>query len=115
MNDYVDGVLLVDPEEKIADCYGVAGISLGILSGWILERRLIDFSMDVSAANKVLRAVFGTVVVIAAARVTKGMVGALGLRFAAFSMTYVMFLTEMFIWPAIFHAVEKCFRRTPKR
>lgn len=66
--DYVDGVLMVDPEEMIAGCYGVAGISLGTLSGWILERRLIDFSMDVSVANKVLRAVFGTVVVIAAAR-----------------------------------------------
>jgi membrane-associated phospholipid phosphatase len=44
--DYVDGTLLVDPQEMIEDCYSSVGVALGTAIGWLLERRLVHFETD---------------------------------------------------------------------
>ena len=41
--DYVDGELLVDPIEMLADCYKASGGFAGLLIGWYLERHVVRF------------------------------------------------------------------------
>ncbi len=41
--DYVNGVLLVDPEKMKPDCYNGIGGLLGAIVGWYLEKRYIGF------------------------------------------------------------------------
>ena len=57
--DYVGGKLLVDPKEMAIDAYEVAGLVIGILTSWILERRFIKFSCDGPVDCKILRIVSG--------------------------------------------------------
>ena len=54
-----DGSMLVDPGKMIEDCYVTAGCMFGFFAGWILERRFVNFSVDISTKKKVLRAVLG--------------------------------------------------------
>lgn len=41
--DYVDGALLVDPAEMLVDCYKIAGLMVGVLAGWYVERHWVNF------------------------------------------------------------------------
>lgn len=41
--DYVDGVLLVDPEKMKPDTFEAIGDGIGFLAGWLIERRFIRF------------------------------------------------------------------------
>ncbi len=54
--DYAaDGRLLVDPEEMVKDCYSAAGCLVGFLSGWVLERRKIRFTVPKEGKKRLLR------------------------------------------------------------
>ena len=56
-----NGVLLVDPKEMIVDCYLGAGCLAGFLLGWILERRCLGFSTEVSGKTRLWRGVFAPI------------------------------------------------------
>lgn len=43
--DYVNGELLVDPDEMLVDCYKTAGGLLGTMTGWFVERRWVRFEV----------------------------------------------------------------------
>lgn len=43
--DYVKGKLLVDPDEMLVDCYKAGGALLGIVAGWVVERRWVRFEV----------------------------------------------------------------------
>ena len=61
--DYVNGELLVDPQEMLIGCYKVAGVFIGVLVGWFVERRYIRFETGgLSRVEGVLRVVAGAVV-----------------------------------------------------
>lgn len=53
--DYVDGELLVDPTKMKLDAYSQAGILLGIVAGWYLEKRYVGFTTDCSTKQKLVR------------------------------------------------------------
>lgn len=48
--DYLDGVLLVDPEQMKEDGFMAAGMVFGFYPGWLIERRWLRFSTDRRAA-----------------------------------------------------------------
>lgn len=51
--DYdAQGALLVDPVEMQVDCFKSAGVFLGAIIGWYLERHLIDFEIPTRVAWK---------------------------------------------------------------
>ncbi|MBQ9915241.1 MAG: phosphatase PAP2 family protein [Clostridia bacterium] len=54
-----DGQLLVDPEEMVQDCYSAAGCLVGFLSGWLLERRCIRFTVPKEGKKRLLRLLVG--------------------------------------------------------
>lgn len=64
--EYVDGNLLVDPSEMKADVLKSAGMFLGAMLGWYLERALVGFDTEVSPRAKGIRVIVGVVVVLAA-------------------------------------------------
>lgn len=45
--------LPVDPAEMIEDCYKSAGVWVGVLVGWVVERRVVRFSTDGLDARRV--------------------------------------------------------------
>ena len=53
------GKLLVDGAKMANDTYKGVGWSMGFLSGWVLERRLIHFSTDVPMMTRITRLVTG--------------------------------------------------------
>ena len=62
--DYVDGVLLVDPKKMTVDGFKDPGRFWGIFLGWFLERRFVKFPTDVSGYKKALRALVGALLVV---------------------------------------------------
>ena len=58
--DYgVDGKLIVDGAKMANDTFKAVGWSAAILVGWILERRFVCFSTDISLNQRLTRAVTG--------------------------------------------------------
>ena len=55
------GKLLVDGKKMANDTYKGIGWCMAFLTGWILERRFVRFSTDVSATRKLTRAAFGLI------------------------------------------------------
>ena len=65
--DYdASGALLVDPVEMQVDCFKSAGVLLGAIVGWFMERRILDFETDPHAPllRKIVRIVVGLAVVV---------------------------------------------------
>ena len=54
-----EGKLIVDGAKMANDTFKGVGYCLGILVGWVLERRYVGFSTDVPLARKLTRAVIG--------------------------------------------------------
>ena len=61
--DYVNGVLIVDPKKMTIDGFKDPGRFYGIFLGWFLERRFVRFSTDISTIQKVSRALIGGLLV----------------------------------------------------
>lgn len=69
--DYAaDGSLIVDPAQMLEGCYTAAGGLSGFLIGWALERRLICFRVDGCIKRRVLRFVFGVLMVLCVYKVS---------------------------------------------
>ena len=63
--DYVNGELLVDPDEMLVDCYKAGGSFLGIMLGWVVERRWVRFEVGAPGVpESIARLVVGIVVVL---------------------------------------------------
>ena len=106
--DYVDGKLLVDPKKMMIDGYKDAGRILGVTLGWFLERRLVNFSMDVCAEQKVTRAGVGALLLIfyekyAMPAMTAAVVSPWMNSFA----TFLELILLMVIYPLCFSRLEK--------
>lgn len=62
--DYVDGVLLVDPKKMTVDGFKDPGRFFGIVLGWYLEKRFVNFDTDAELNVKVERCVFGALLTV---------------------------------------------------
>ena len=58
--DYdAEGKLIVDGAKMANDTFKGVGYSVAFLTGWILERRFVNFTTEVSVQRKLMRAVIG--------------------------------------------------------
>ena len=57
--EYLDGELIVDPEDMAMDGYTAAGAMLGFLIGTAVEARFIRFSTECTVPRKILRVLAG--------------------------------------------------------
>lgn len=97
--DYnAEGQLIVDGAKMANDSFKAVGWGIGILLGWILERRYVGFSTDVPLMQKLSRCVFGmlgyyVLTLILAPLIKQGIAGPAGTVLTCFlQMFYVLFL-----------------------
>jgi len=100
------GDLLVDPLEMIVDCYLAAGCLTGFLSGWILERRFLNFATEVSGKKRVLRAVIGAVLLLFLVFVVRDILVDIDVYWGNFAFFFLTFVFILFIYPLIFTKIE---------
>lgn len=62
----VNGALPADPVEMIVSCYKAGGVFVGILAGWVVERRYVQFETEgIPFLEGALRLVVGSLIVLA--------------------------------------------------
>lgn len=106
--DYAaDGTLLQNPQEMITDCYISAGCVFGFLTGWIAERRFVNFTTDVAGGLKIARGVFGAVVLAVSAVFLREPLTKINMHWGEFVFFFLAFLFIMVLYPAVFTAFEK--------
>ena len=99
-----DGKLLVDGAKMANDTFKGVGWCVGFLTGWVLERRFVGFSTDVSIAARVTRCVGGLlgyyVVSLILLPLLKGWIPGVGGTIATcfLQMFYVTFLFPWCAW-----------------
>lgn len=62
--DYVDGVLLVDPKKVTVDGFRDPGRFYGTLLGWFIEKRFVKFRVEGTLYEKVMRSLVGGLLVV---------------------------------------------------
>lgn len=106
--DYLNGVLLVDPKKMTVDGFKDPGRFFGIFLGWFLERRFIRFSTDVRPEQKVTRALVGGLLVVfwwtAVASPVGKMIGTNWGYFLTQASTPLLFMT---VYPLVFSKLQK--------
>ena len=111
--DYAqDGSLLVDPAKMMKDGFKDAGRLLGVTFGWFLERRLVKFSLDVSAVQKVMRCSVGFLLIIFyEGAFMPAITGIWSSSWVSFALTFFELIVLMVLYPLCFSKAESAKRR----
>ena len=106
--DYVDGKLLVDPEKMKLDSYGNMGMLIAFAAGWLLERRTVRFSTDVSIHRAIARFAVGSVLLLLLFYCFGAILTVcLPAKAARMCGNGFVMLFMVWLWPVIFTAWEK--------
>ena len=92
--NYVNGQLLVDPEEMRIDSFRQTGIMMGALLGWYMEKNYLAFDAPENGRERVVRCVIGFSVLMAA----------LGLALLLEKLLPVAWITESFLGGSVLFA-----------
>ena len=106
---YVDsaGNSINNSYDLITDCYSACGMTLGVLLGWILERRFVKFEVSGTKKQLILRSVFGTLI-FGALYFGLGLAFAfMGDHFCHLVKYFLIMFVVIFVYPAIFWKIEK--------
>ena len=106
--DYVDGVLLVDPKKMTVDGFKDPGRFYGIFLGWFLERRFVRFNTEGTNQQKLIRALAGGLLTVFWWTAVAGPIGKMLATnwgyFITQASTPVIFMT---VYPMIFSRLEQ--------
>ena len=99
--DYVDGVLLVDPQKMMNDSFKATGAFLGFLIGSYVERHYIHYEIAFTAKCLPLMTCLGAAAMFAWKEIFAGatLVLALGPHWGNFTARCLMTLFAMILWP----------------
>ncbi len=110
--DYLpDKTLMVSPREMIIDCYSAAGCLFGFFLGWILERRCLKFTTEVSRKTKWVRGIVGSVILLAYVIFAEAPLVSLDMYWGNFAFLCLAFILILFLYPAIFVGIEKLIKK----
>lgn len=102
-----DGKLLVDPAAMVPDAFYAAGLLCAVIGGWVIERRFIQFSMDVSVERKILRCLSGALVFYALNNILfPFLIRIIGARAGCFFGAFIGWFYVVAVHPAIFKKCE---------
>ena len=90
----------------ITDCYSSSGMVLGLMIGWLLERRFVHFSMEVPLKNKILRALIGSALIGLMYFGANLAFAFMGDHFSHLVKYFVIFFVVTFLYPLIFTKIE---------
>ena len=89
------------------DAFKLAGASVGIMAGWLLERRTVKFVIPKELIKKVFRFLGGLILVLA---VMKGLKGALNACFGELAGSFIRYflvgVIATYVWPLVFHKAK---------
>lgn len=106
--DYVDGKLLVDPKKMTVDGFKDPGTCFGMILGWFIERRYINFRIEGTAYQKFLRCAVGALAYIFTLTAIINPLGkAIGIGVVHFMLQTLQPLFFMTVYPIIFTKFEK--------
>ena len=106
--DYVNGVLLVDPELMMEDGFMAAGMVFGFFPGWLIERRWLRFSTDRRTAGQFLLAAAALVPMLLIYKLLPAALsGALGLLWASFVSCALLAFYVTALVPAVICLLQR--------
>ena len=99
--DYVDGVLLVDPNKMMNDSFKAAGAFLGLLIGSYVERHYIHYEIPTGAKNLPILGFVGFMIAFCWKQyfAPATFVAALGGHWGHFISRFILWIFVMAIWP----------------
>lgn len=118
----INGTLLVDPEKMQQDHFTACGAVLGIVWGFVLERRVLNFEPCTSLIINIIRFLFGMFVTLLLYKVVKvWLIALLGTRYGKLSNAFLVMLYVVVLHPILFSVIEKklspskCYKILKKR
>lgn len=106
--DYVDGKLLVDPKKMTVDGFKDPGTCFGMILGWFIERRYINFNTDGTKYQKFMRCAVGALAyVFTLTSIINPLGKAIGIGVVHFILQAVQPLFFMTVYPLLFTRFEK--------
>lgn len=106
--DYIDGVLLVDPKKMTVDGFKDPGMFFGIILGWFIEKRFINFSTEGTVYQKVMRSLVGALLVVLYYTVIIKVLGsAIGIGVVHFIFQVSLPVLFMCVYPMFFSRFKK--------
>ena len=110
--DYINGKLIVDPAVAIGDAIGGVGCFVGVLIGFEMERRFVNFKTNVTFSTKIFRVVIGVVILLALNFLAVPLIKVMPLGVATkFLRWFLLNFAVTFLIPLIFVRAEKNFLR----
>lgn len=113
--DYVDGVLLVDPDVMRRDGFEGVGLFTGMFVGWYCERRWVNFSTEgaeLSVLARIVRLLVGFALIGAIMLGLDPVLKALvGLSWAKLISRFLLALVAVFVAPLLFRFTDKVGRK----
>lgn len=86
------------------DTFKLAGASVGIMIGWVLERRTVKFEIPKAFLKKALRFVGGLLLVLLIMKGLKPVLNSLlGELAGSFIRYFLVGITATYLWPIVFH------------
>ena len=89
-------------ETLTADVFKTAGASMGMLMGWLFERRKVNFSTRAPLTRQLIKFAGGIAVVALLMALKSLLNAALGLRFGGFTRYALIAFFAMGLWPYLF-------------
>ncbi len=107
--DYVDGVLIVDPYKMQSDYFSGAAAFLALLWGWLWEKRKIHFTTECSLRCKVIRVLIGGAGVGIISIVFSSLIKPLIPSYHLYSIlkNFLLYFFAIGLYPLCFTVVEK--------
>lgn len=106
--DYAeDGSLLADPYKMLTDCYTAAGLMIGGLLGWWLERHFIGFEVRVKKSVKILRTLVGSLSFLILFLFLGKIFAFIGEHWQHFAKYFTIAFWSLFVYPLLFSLVER--------
>ncbi|MCR4579023.1 MAG: phosphatase PAP2 family protein [Treponema sp.] len=91
----------------ITDCYTSCGMTCGMLVGWLLERRFVNFSIEVPVSTKVWRSLIGSLLILLLYISGGKLFAFMGDHMAHLAKYFLIFLVIIYIYPLIFNMIER--------
>lgn len=112
--DYVDGKLLVDPMAMLVDCYKIAGLMVGVLAGWYVERHWVNFETGGLKLIQVLVRLFAGALIALVLYVPVGhaIVGILGNYAGQLVRHAIVFFVVAAVIPMLFPRLDALFAKS---
>nr|WP_297706598.1 phosphatase PAP2 family protein [uncultured Butyrivibrio sp.] len=105
--DYIEGVLLVDPQRMMNDSFKACGGLLGVCIGNFIERHYVHYEIPVGSVNLPILSCLGLGIMLAWNQWFAGatVTGALGAHWGNLLSYFIMIMFGCVFWPMV---IKKC-------